>query len=79
MADSDGEFIQSDDDELPQGTGMARRKGKQRQRAAWEASIQDRENPLLREKDGSLTVNLREEMEGRKRMRYDHSKSTRRV
>lgn len=69
MADSDGEFVQSDDEELPQGNGMARRKGKQRQRAAWEASIQDRENPLLREKDGSLTVNLAKELEARKRKR----------
>jgi hypothetical protein len=71
MADSDGEFIQSDDDELPQRAGGTRSKGKQRQRAAWEASIHDRENPLLREgKDGKIIGNIREEMEGRKRMRW---------
>jgi hypothetical protein len=48
---------------------MARRKGKQRQRAAWEASIQDRENPLLGELGQGLIEELAWKAEKKKRER----------
>jgi hypothetical protein len=72
MADSDPEYIQSDDDGLPSrrdGGGRGDRgKGKERQR--WEASVQERERPLPKEgKDGDIRRDIVREVEGRLRMR----------
>jgi hypothetical protein len=73
MADSDPEYVQSDEDDLPtrpNGAAKAQGKGKERARERWEASVQDRERPLLKEgADGRITRDLIREVEGRMRMR----------
>lgn len=73
MSDSDNDFI-DDDDELPiKGNGKAMRKAKPRQRAAWESSIQDRENPMMGEDEGlGLIERLAWKAEAKKRERLVH-------
>jgi hypothetical protein len=68
MAPSDDDFIDSDDDELP--TARRKGKGKRRERAAWEASIQDRENPMMVDTDENLIERIAWEAERKKRERY---------
>lgn len=64
MSDSDNDFI--DDDELPTRGSRA----KKRTRAAWEASIHERENPLIGEQTGvGLIEELAWKAEAKKRER----------
>jgi hypothetical protein len=75
MADSDPEYEQSEEDELPSrrsgASGSRRERGKGKERQRWEASVQERERPLPREgKDGDIRRDLVRELEGRLRMRY---------
>lgn len=64
MSDSDNDFI--DDDELPTRGARA----KKPKRAAWEASIHDRENPLIAEQTGvGLIEELAWKAEAKKRER----------
>ncbi|KAF2432183.1 TFIIH basal transcription factor complex, subunit SSL1, partial [Tothia fuscella] len=73
MADSDPEYQHSSGDDLPtrrNGVGRDKGKGKERARERWEASVQDRERPLLKKgSDGMITRDLIREVEGRMRMR----------
>ncbi|QDS76916.1 hypothetical protein FKW77_004319 [Venturia effusa] len=70
MSDSDNDFI--DDDELP-NKGAQRTKAKKRTRAAWEASIHERENPLLGQETGvGLIEELAWKAEAKKRERLVH-------
>jgi hypothetical protein len=77
MADSDPEYIHSEEDELPSrrggggASGARRDRGKGKGRQRWEASVQERERPLPKEgKDGDIRRDLVREVEGRLRMRY---------
>ena len=71
MADSDGEYVQSDD-EMPvalggrSGTG----RGRPSERAAWEASVHEREKPMVGATapggiGGSMRLLREERMRGR--------------
>lgn len=68
MSDSDNDFI--DDDELPTRGARA----KKRTRAAWEASIHERENPLIGQQTGvGLIEELAWKAEAKKRERLVRS------
>ena len=71
MADSDGEYIQSDDDmPVARGGRNGTRKSRPAERAAWEASVHDREKPMGDADDaGGIGGNLRLQREQRMRGR----------
>jgi hypothetical protein len=72
MADSDPEYIQSDDDDMPvgRGSGAGTRKSRPTERAAWEASVHEREKPMLgADVAGGIGGNLRLQREERMRGR----------
>jgi hypothetical protein len=71
MADSDGEYIQSDDDDAPVARGgrAGTRKARPAERAAWEASVHEREKPMLGADAAGIGRNLRLQREERMRGR----------
>ena len=71
MADSDGEYIQSDDDmPVSRGGRSGTRKARPAERAAWEASVYDREKPMVgADAAGGIGGNLRLQREERMRGR----------
>jgi transcription initiation factor TFIIH subunit 2 len=74
MADSDAEYIQSDDDNDMVGRGgrTGTRKNRRVERAAWEASVHEREKPMLGgdgDALGGIGSNLRLQREQRMRGR----------
>lgn len=73
MADSDGEYIQSDDDDMPVARGGragGTRRTRPAERAAWEASVHEREKPMLgTDVAGNIGGDLRLQREQRMRGR----------
>ncbi|KIV99960.1 uncharacterized protein PV09_08473 [Verruconis gallopava] len=71
MADSDGEYMQSDDDDISVRDGRTgTRRNRPAERAAWEASVQEREKPMLGAgMTGGIGGNLRLQREERMRGR----------
>jgi hypothetical protein len=71
MADSDGEYVQSDDDTaVARGGRRGTRKSRPPERAAWEASVYDREKPMIgADAAGGISGNLRLQREERMRGR----------
>jgi hypothetical protein len=71
MADSDGEYVQSDDElAVARGGRTGTRKSRPSERAAWEANIRDREKPMVSaDAVGGIGGNLRLQREQRLRGR----------
>lgn len=71
MADSDGEYMASDDDmPVARGGRSGTRKSRPAERAAWEASVHDREKPMVGvDVPGAIGSNLRLQREERMRGR----------